>query len=118
MTTWLRNDEGGVPEPIWHSCILYHTRTSPIVVCTASSLSPIESDNEELVTGKNQGWLPLCPSTCFYCDSCDSDLKVASALSAGVNGFVEDPRFESAFVLSPLAIAVGGSVSAPYIGTV
>jgi cellulose synthase/poly-beta-1,6-N-acetylglucosamine synthase-like glycosyltransferase len=118
MTTWLRNDEGGVPEPIWHSCILYHTRTSPIVVCTASSLSPIESDNEELVTGKNQGWLPLCPSTCFACASFVSDLKVASALSAGVNGFVEDPRFESAFVLSPLAIAVGGSVSAPSIGTV
>ena len=117
MTTWLRNDDGGVPLAIWQSCILYHTRSST-VSCTASSSEPIEGDDDELATGKAQGFLPLCPSTCFACASFVSDLKVASAVSAGVKGFVEDPRFESAFILSPLAIALGGTVSAPSIGTI
>jgi cellulose synthase/poly-beta-1,6-N-acetylglucosamine synthase-like glycosyltransferase len=119
MTTWLRNDEGGVPARIWHSCILYHTRSSSSspFICTASSLQPLENDTDDLINGKAQGWLPLCPSTCFACASFVSDLKVASAISAGVYGFVEDPKFESTFVLSPLAIAIGGSVSVPSIGS-
>ena len=99
MTTWLRNDDGGVPLAIWQSCILYHTRSST-VSCTASSSEPIEGDDEELATGKAQGFLPLCPSTCFACASFVSDLKVASAISAGVYGFVEDPKFQSTFIKS------------------
>ena len=108
MTTWLRNDEGGVPARIWHSCILYHTRSSSSspFTCTASSLQPLDNDTDDLINGKAQGWLPLCPSTCFACASFVSDLKVASAISAGVYGFVEDPKFESTFVLSPLTITL------------